>query len=124
METMLIMETDNPAVGAYNYPYGQQTVTSYPLAARECWQAVLKPKGAVNRLQAPHADAFTVGYNDGHAKWIKADAFLALCPTAAQYGGVSVPGYVTSASPYGSTVSADPGAQPRWTQPWPFWGLQ
>ncbi len=122
-DTMLLMETDNPAVGAYNYPYSSQTVTSYPLATQEYWQAVLKPNGVVNKLQAPHTDGMNVGYCDGHSKWLKADAFLSLCPTAAQYGGVSVPSYDTSAAPFGSTVSADPGVQPVVTQAWPFWGL-
>ena len=123
-DTLLIMETDNPAVGAYNYPYSQQTVTSYPLATREYWQAVMKPKGAVNKLNAPHNDGLNIGYCDGHAKFMKVDSFLNNCPTSAQYGGVSVPSYVTDAAPYGSTVSADPGAQPTVTQYWPMWGLK
>ena len=124
-ETMLFMEADNPAIGAYNYPYGQQTVTSYPLATREYWQDIMKPNnGPVNKLNAPHADGFNVGYNDGHAKWIKVDTFLGLCPRSQDYGGVTVPSYATDAAPYGSTVSANPGVQPKWSQPWPFWGLQ
>jgi len=115
-QQMLLMETNYPGVGAYNWPWNQAVETSYPLATREYWQNLMKPNGVVNKEFAPHADGFNVAYTDGHSKWMKIDAFLGLCPTAAQYGGVSWPKY--------EVMSGNPGVQPAWTQPWLFWGLQ
>jgi prepilin-type N-terminal cleavage/methylation domain-containing protein/prepilin-type processing-associated H-X9-DG protein len=115
-DTLLLLETKLPVVGAYNYPWNSTVETSYPLATREYWRQILKPDGTnVDRKAAPHMDGFNIAYCDGHAKWMKVDAFLRKCPSAAEYGGVMVPGY--------EAASANPGVQPTWTQPWPLWGM-
>ena len=124
-ETMLTMEVNLPGVGAYNYPYSAQVETSYPLATREYWaQNMLNDDGSVNKTNAPHADGFNVGYADGHSKFLHVSSFLGLCPTAAQYGVSLWP--CKGCAPHASyeVMSTNPGAQPTWTQPWPFWNLQ
>jgi len=114
-ETMLVMETHNPAVGSYLVAQGNGVYTAYPLATREYWQNLMKPNGVVNKQFAPHTDGFNVAYTDGHSKWMKVDNFLGLCPTDAQYGGPNVPPYETMA------WTVNPA--PSWSQPWPFWNL-
>ena len=121
-EAMLLAETKLPCVGAYNFPYGGNVTTSYPLAAREYWQQNLREAPAytsVNKLDAPHSDGFNLAFVDGHAKWMSVSAFLGLCPSAADMGGVAVP-----PASYGETTSYDPGKQPAWTKSWPLWNLQ
>lgn len=118
-EAMLTMETNYPAVGAYDVGNGTH-LTSYPLATREYWAMLIlppdgNPSNPVNKKFAPHNDGFNLGYCDGHAKWMKATAFLGMCPTSAQYGGMPIPKYESMA--YYTTQ------QPSWTQPWPLWNL-
>ena len=115
-EAMLMMETKLPAVGAYNVTQSGNIATSYPLATREYWAKLMKPKGVINKQFATHSDGVVVAYADGHSKWLKVDSFLGLCPTAANYGGVNVPA--------NETMSGNAGTTPTWTQPWPFWNLQ
>ena len=114
-EAMLIMETKIPATGAYNVSQGGNVDVSYPLATREYWAKLMKPNGVINKQYAIHSDGIVVAYADGHSKWLKVDNLLSLCPTAAQYGGVSIPS--------AETMSWTPGVTPSWTQPWPFWNL-
>ncbi len=124
-EAMLTMEVNLPGVGAYNYPYSGQIETSYPLATREYWaQNLLNDDGSVNHTNAPHTDGFNVGYTDGHSKFLKVSSFLGLCPTAAQYGVTMWPCKGCKPDASYEVMSTNPGAQPTWSQPWPFWNLQ
>ena len=115
-ESILMGETRIPGIGAYNVNVSANSSTSYPIATREYWAKLMKPNGVVDKRYAPHSDGFVIAYCDGHSKYMKVDTFLGLCPTAAQYGGVSVPS--------GEVMSWTVGAAPSWTQPWPFWNLQ
>ncbi|HLK57514.1 MAG TPA: prepilin-type N-terminal cleavage/methylation domain-containing protein [Chthonomonadaceae bacterium] len=115
-ETMLIMETHYPAVGAYLVSQGGGVYTAYPLATREYWQMLMEPNGVVNKQFAPHTGGLNIAYTDGHSKWMNVNSFLGHCPTDAQYGNPSVPGFETMAW----TISP----APSWTQPWPLWNLE
>ena len=127
-DTMLIMESFFPGVWSAVYPGGQPQQTAYPLAVREMWACVLKKNGAVVKASAPHNDGMNLSYCDGHAKFIKADAFLNNTPTLADW---STPPALPSAPsnrpdctvgfPGGMTWTSS--ATPVWTGKWPMWGL-
>lgn len=124
-DTMLMLEVKNPGVGAYNYPKGAGTQTSYPLATREYWDLNLKnDDGSVNKKAAIHNDGFNVAYTDGHSKFLKVDAFLGKCPTAAQYGVSTWPAQGNTHAQAYEVMSWSLTAPPTWAQPWPFWNLQ
>ena len=119
-ETMLMMETKNPAVGSFNVPSNGQTQTVYPLASREYWLHMLKNAPdytTVNRNAASHSDGMVIAYTDGHSKWLKVDALLGKCPSATDWN-MPVP---TNTS---ETMAVYTDTVPVVTQPWPFWNLQ
>jgi prepilin-type N-terminal cleavage/methylation domain-containing protein/prepilin-type processing-associated H-X9-DG protein len=117
-DTMLVQELWNQVT--YNYLLGSNNVL-YPAARRESWAAYLKPGGTIDRRSTPHAEGFNLAYCDGHAKWMKVDAFLGLCPGAE---------YSPAPAVFATNVGAGAGvntyvmnAVPTWTRPFPFWGL-
>ncbi len=69
-----------------------------------------------DRKVAPHMDGMIITYVDGHAKWMKADAFLAKCPTANDFQPSinNVPGGMAW------TIGNEPM---RWRGDWALWGL-
>lgn len=115
-QTLILLETKLPGVGAYNTP-AIGTQISYPIATREYWQNVLKPDGkTIDTRAAIHSEGFNIGYCDGHAKWMSVNAFLESCPPDSQYGYMPIPKTELMAQ----TVASPP----VWQQPWPLWGLQ
>jgi prepilin-type N-terminal cleavage/methylation domain-containing protein len=132
-DTMLIMEqTLVSVVGGYEANTSGTTLTYYPLAVKEHWQAYFyKPNGSgpcgeqdgvLDPTSAPFQESVPLSYCDGHTKAVQVGQFLANTPTAAQFG-VSLGGTnlcaLGDAAYYGSS-----SASPVWTQPWPMWGLQ
>ncbi|HWD41709.1 MAG TPA: prepilin-type N-terminal cleavage/methylation domain-containing protein [Fimbriimonas sp.] len=134
-DTMLIMEqTLISVVGGYEggTTSNRKTLTYYPLAVKEHWQAYFyKPGGSgpcgeqdnvLDPTAAPFAETVPLSFCDGHTKAMAVGQFLANTPTAEQYG-VSLGGtnlcQLGQAAYYGSSNAA-----PQWTQPWPMWGLQ
>lgn len=116
-ELMLVMESYFPGVWHYVTPNGQITQTAYPMANREVWAAALKPNGVVDKKAAPHNEGMNLSYADGHAKFMKVDAFLNNCPTKDLY-----PCAIRDTPPGGMSWTVDiPCTVDR---PWPLWGLR
>jgi prepilin-type N-terminal cleavage/methylation domain-containing protein len=129
-EAMVVMEQPTASyVGGVEWPTSAvQELTYYPAAIREHWQAVFYTQGGsgpcgetttLDPTAAPFAGNVPIGYADGHAKAISVGQFLALTPTAAQYG-IGFNGQQCSITTTGFYLHS---TQPSWTQPWPFWGL-
>jgi prepilin-type N-terminal cleavage/methylation domain-containing protein/prepilin-type processing-associated H-X9-DG protein len=83
-DTFIVQELWNQVTYNYLLPNGNDAVL-YPAALREDWTAYLKPNGMVDKRSTPHSDGFNLAYCDGHAKWMKVDAFLAQSPTTSEY---------------------------------------
>ena len=118
-DTFLISELRNQVTYSYITPDN----TLWPMATRESWAKYLQPNGVVDRLNAPHSDGFVFAFCDGHAKWLKTDAFLSKCPTSAQYGGAPIVTLTTNAGSASGVNVYGIGSPPTYSQPWPFWGL-
>jgi prepilin-type N-terminal cleavage/methylation domain-containing protein/prepilin-type processing-associated H-X9-DG protein len=117
-ETWLLQELRNQISFSY-----LQNSTLYPAALQTSWANYLTPGGVVNKANAPHSDGFTFCYADGHAKYLNVKAFLALCPTPAEYN-VPACTFVTNAGAgAGFNLCPPPSATPTWTKPFPFWGM-
>ncbi|MHB8636785.1 MAG: prepilin-type N-terminal cleavage/methylation domain-containing protein [Fimbriimonadaceae bacterium] len=129
-DTMLLMEQTNLSiVGGYEAgtTSNNKTLTYYPLAVREHWQgyfyqpngtgACQEQDGVLDPRSAPFAENVPLSYCDGHTKTIPVGLFISQTPTAAQFG-LSFDSYLCpiSAAYYGNGT-------PKWTQPWPMWGL-
>lgn len=98
-ETMLLLETGNPAIAfaptAFDGNYGVVSQTHYPPAFREVWahefytwsscSGYADPVSSTINAQRVFADGLVIGYVDGHAKFLKASAFLGQTPTVAEY---------------------------------------
>ncbi len=117
-ETMILMEDKFP--GIRHYVVGQQPIqTAYPMAHRHLWEILIygQPRAASpDRKVAPHMDGMIITYVDGHAKWMKADAFLAKCPTANDFQ----PSINTVPGGMAWTVGNTPM---QWRGDWALWGL-
>lgn len=115
---MIIMEFGNPNLGAIPStsmnPSSDVTQTHYPVAYREIWANELLKNGGnggenydVNPLRA-YADGVTVGYVDGHAKFLTAKAFLAATPRIAEYSPGTANGFFTGGFyPNGGTINTN-----------------
>ena len=118
-ETMILMEDKFP--GTRHYVFGAQpNQTAYPMAHRHLWDMLIYGQGTQRRSTpdpkvAPHTEGMIITYVDGHAKWMKADAFLAKCPTEndLQPSTNQVP------SGLAWTISSPM----TWRGDWPLWGL-
>jgi len=130
-DTMLLMEqTTYSVVGGYEAGTTSNniTLTYYPMAVREHWQGYFyqtggtgpckEQDGVLDPTTAPFAESVPLSYCDGHTKAIAAGLFMSNTPTAAQFG-LSFNKYLCpiTAAYYGN-------GNPKWTQPWPMWGLQ
>lgn len=120
-QTFIVQELYNQVT--YNYLVNDGSNVLYPAALRESWAAYLEPGGEVEKRNAPHSDGLNLAFCDGHAKWIPVNAFLAQCPTAADYSAPAVqfktnPGSGVGVNTYYVTT------RPTWTSPWPLWGLK
>ena len=114
-KSFILQELKNQV--GYTYANTNSGTVLYPLATRESWDNYLRPGGAIDKMSAPHSDGFTFAFCDGHAKWMNVSTFLGKCPTAAQYGGVPIVNLNKIGNVYYS-------ASPKWTDPWPLWGLR
>ncbi|MDW8206612.1 MAG: DUF1559 domain-containing protein [Chloroherpetonaceae bacterium] len=117
-ETFILMEFWHPGVPSYCGPANAVQMTCYPIAIREYWNkpGVLRnTAGGFDRNAVPHQDGFNFAFCDGHAKYLKADQFLAQSPSNAEYGMMPNP------SP--GIMVFFTNRVPAWTRPWPLWGL-
>jgi prepilin-type N-terminal cleavage/methylation domain-containing protein/prepilin-type processing-associated H-X9-DG protein len=114
-ELMIVMESWFPGIWHYTTPLVSEQQTAYPMANRSIWEAALKPAGKVDRRAAPHNDGMNLAYADGHAKFLKVDAFLNNCPPNSEYSSLLV-------TPPGGMSWTGPA--PVWARRWPMWGLQ
>jgi len=130
-EAMMIVEQPFEVVtSAVEFPPTGPTVTYYPMAIREHWQAMFMQQGGsgfcgdngvIDPKAAPFAGSVPLSFADGHTKAMPVGQFLANTPTAAQYGIPADSYYcLPSAAYYNSGMST----APSWTQSWPMWGLQ
>ncbi len=119
-DTFIVMESYYPGIRCYVVPKIAAQQTAYPVAQREYWEqaGLLKnADGSINKASAPHSEGFNFAFCDGHAKFMNVGAFLAKCPTAAQYGNPPKVGV-------GDGMVLGASKAPTWSQPWPLWGLQ
>jgi len=121
-DLMIITEFMRPTMSHYLVPSGPGTVTAFPVALRETWRQLLvgphpSDPTVTPQTSAPHAGGLNVAYADGHVKWIKSEAFLQLCPPAANYTGTA------HSITRSNSNSVNMSANPTWTGSWPFWGL-
>lgn len=103
--------------------------TAYPAALRELWAPFLMkwraqndctPTNDIDQKLVPHNGGFVICRADGSAKFLSCSAFLARCPTRADY---VVPQYASGwqCGPIdGSRTVATP---PIWYEEWPLWAL-
>jgi len=114
-----------------NSESGLVSQVSYPFAIKEFWTGVTKKLDAnCNPLadddtRLTFAGVIVCGMADGSAKAIPTNRFLALTPTANEYG---VPltnnlkcGYMYNGGTSGGNLFVN--GTPTWTKPWPFWAL-
>lgn len=127
---MLLMEFSNPTINYAPVILLASENTSpaqnvYPAAIREFWAANFMLTdaacNATNNVDSTRtfAEVVVTGYADGHAKAIPVRQFLALTPTAAQYGVT-----LTAAQKCGissGTIAGQP--VPATNINFPFWGL-
>jgi prepilin-type N-terminal cleavage/methylation domain-containing protein/prepilin-type processing-associated H-X9-DG protein len=118
-DTMVLMELRNQI----SFSYITNTSTVYPAALRESWAAYLMPNGVPDRNNAPHSEGFTLAYADGHAKYLNVKAFLAQCPTSAQYTMPACTFRTSAGAAAGFNICSGSPANPTWTGSWPMWGL-
>ncbi len=125
--------------------WNQQTqdITGYPIAFREYWKNKLNktPRGLLDCFQNTVSDevddkkavtgGITLAFSDGSAKFTKAGAFLAKCPTKLEMvgvtGGVSA-GYTFQndchGMPNSGLTAGNLGIKtPNTNIPYPMWGL-
>lgn len=126
-DTFIVMELFFPGVWSAVYPRAVQQ-TAYPLAVREVWACALKLNGKPNPVSVAHNEGFNLAYCDGHAKFMKADAFLSNTPALADWP-------VPPATPdppanrpdcirgYPGGMTWTSSSQPVWSGTWPLWGL-
>jgi prepilin-type N-terminal cleavage/methylation domain-containing protein len=123
-------------------------VTVYPLAIKEFWRYRLmdgSQTDCINRTAGTNPDlgkmpsgGITVGFTDGHAKFLAAGAFLGKTPSKSEYLGVSAASATAgwtfpfnmecTFSGSGSTSGnlgfvATPGPRPNTNIDYPLWGL-
>ena len=117
-DTWVLMELRNQV----SFSYISSSGVLWPAALRESWAPYLMPNGVPDKNNAPHSDGLTFAYADGHAKYMNVKAFLALCPTSANY---LVPPCTFRTNTGGgsgfNTCSGNP--TPSYVGSWPFWGL-
>ncbi len=131
-DTMLVMETGSPftsiiPMGILNGEYNNATVTAYPGVVREtlindfyihagnaCPGTVA---GGTIDSTAIVNEGMTVGFADGHAKFVKVGKIIADTPTIAEYSpGTTNNCFIASSTQrLGTTVNL--------TINYPFWGL-
>lgn len=131
-ETMLIMETGSPLtsvmpMGILDGEYSAATVTAYPGVVRETLinDYYIHPGNACpgtvsnGRLDtaAIISEGMTIGYADGHAKFVKVGAIIAATPTIAELS----PGTANNCFIASSTQRL--GATINLNINYPFWGL-
>jgi prepilin-type N-terminal cleavage/methylation domain-containing protein/prepilin-type processing-associated H-X9-DG protein len=117
-DTFILQELWNQVT--YNYLLTSNNVL-YPAARRESWEAYLKPGGRTDPRSVPHSGGFNLAYCDGHAKWMRVETFLGLCP-GSEYSGPAV----TFATNPGAGVGVNTyaiGSPPTWSRPFPLWSL-
>lgn len=128
-QTMLFMEASNPYTsilphGVLNSEYGNYNVVVYPGVVREHLINDLydgnNNDGTMNNAKLDNArtsaGGFTVGFADGHAKFVKAGELVGKTPTIAEYapGTAMAPGLATSTQ---RLASVNPNLN------YPFWGM-
>jgi prepilin-type N-terminal cleavage/methylation domain-containing protein len=120
-------------------------VTVYPLAIKEFWRWRLmdgSQTDCINRTNGINADlgkmpsgGITVGYTDGHAKFLAAGAFLGKTPSKSEYLGVSAASptagwtfpatmectFTTTSGNLGFVATPGPG--PNTNIDYPLWGF-
>ena len=132
-ETFIVMEGPTPTTSSYypgkaggTTPTGEQIETIYPMAYREIWKYYIYTiKKGLDRTYAPHSEGLVFSFCDGHAKWLSVNAFLAKCPTGADYFASS-PSSFGGASPTsvsGVKGNFNEGDRVGVASDWPLWGL-
>jgi prepilin-type N-terminal cleavage/methylation domain-containing protein len=140
----ILLETGNMQIGVVPVAYatgpvsGQTNITAFPPAIREAWAFELgrqtgayNPATVLQNVQPDEARAafggIIVGHADGSAKFYQLGRFLALTPTAAEYGVPQTPsfGFDTTNTNLrgwrGGTTTL--GAMPNLNVQYPLWGL-
>jgi hypothetical protein len=113
-----------PFLPIFGYP-NAYVMTAYPAPLRELWAPyIMKITGncvvtnQVDRTLLPHNEGFVIGRADGSAKHYNGRAFLAMCPTRADFT-VTYSGWACGPTDGGRFVNA----APTWRGEWPLWGL-
>ncbi len=118
-EALLINESAGYAVD-HLVDFSQNPPIAYPAAAREWWDSQCfyqGPNKQLNKAALPHTEGFTIGYADGHAKWMTGKTFLSKSPSRREYA--MTPGACTD-SPTRS-ISGNPTL--RLQNDYPMWEL-
>jgi prepilin-type N-terminal cleavage/methylation domain-containing protein len=137
-QAMLLMEFSSstlnfaPAINK-STDAGLQTLTIYPMAIKEVWANMfMKPNPAVacgtmaSVLNEPKGTVFAggvvVGHADGSARFYPAGKFLAMTPTAAEYG-LTANVATMCGDPSGSSLQTATNSSVNTAINYPFWGL-
>ncbi len=144
LEAPLLLQAPLPG-GSFDAQGSGPVVTVYPLAIKEFWRWRLmngSQTDCVNRTAGINADSskmphegITIGYTDGHAKFLPAGAFLAQTPSKSEYLGAN-PSSPTSGWTFPTDMEcnftrtsgnlgfvATPGPGPNININYPLWGL-
>ena len=124
----LLLEANNPTTSIYphgviNANNGDRVVTVYPAVLREHLINDLYdgnpdglPGGTLVQSRT-NAGGMTIGFADGHAKWLNVNALIGQTPTIAEYA----PGTAGAAGLAGSTQRL--AVAPNLNVNYPLWGL-
>jgi prepilin-type processing-associated H-X9-DG protein len=129
-QTLLLMETGSPLtsiipMGILNGSYSNQSVIGYPGIVRETMinDFYIHPSGCpgtpggILDTTAIVNEGMTIGFADGHAKFVKVNKMIADTPTIAEYS----PGTANNCFIAGSTQRL--GNTVNTNINYPFWGL-